>query len=1102
MPEGVYFSSIDEVEEFASAGQAHYMRRAFHSMKVDGILCVDGKPSVYLKSFKEPLQRAQVNDLHKSFWNQSTATLLILQDPHTLYIFSGMIGPENNIEEPIEAHNAFVDKLERIAETLEHYKLIERITNGEYYRKYSNKFHPKSTVDRYLIHQLIDLSDGLAHEDTIEYRRKVNSFIGQLIFTCYLIDRGIISLDDYHIISSPKINTLLSLFEHTSLSTTRECLTKLFTALRDDFNGNMFEDEFESELSMLGETDFELVKKFLQGEKIGSSQMVLGFWAYDFSIIPVETISAIYEALLGIEDPEGKRTKGAFYTPRHLAEMLVDEAVSDLPTLLDKRFLDPSCGSGIFLVTLFNRIANEWNKKNNAADEKIKIDELSRILKENLYGVDVNPTACRITCFSLYVALLDQLEPRYLRMLQNDNGKILPKLLAYETQQWQNIKQPSIFEGNFFSPNIPIHHNFDVIISNPPWPGRTAAPDHTLKEWLFSEKTNPILKDPEIPRQKEYQKSMFHPSDQDAHAFMWKAPLHLRQDGLCCMLLPSEVLLNKTDIFQKEWLKRTTVDRIIQLADYRRLLFEGAIRPCFIAIFRSIIPDPSTHEIEYMAPKYLGQDPRVGKIPILSDDIVMIPLKELLHAAEKNTISILWKSRYTGSPRDWRLLNYLQHFPKLSDLTGKPNSNKRWKKGKGFQVWYQAGYERDKENYGDPKPIPGSLDDFYIEANQPKAKFIALSSDCTTLGKKLTTARYKGPNLPDSKRHASLQGFRRSPQRCLFEPPLVLINKGFNRVLFADFFVFYQESITGISGPDEDEDKDLLLFLAVYAQSRLASYFQYHTAGSWGVERPEVKVHELLRLPFPLPGNFGTDKEQAQNILSQIVLKVTEFKEDIESEYCKYQEGGNIKGEFRLQGESFDEIRHQKSEALSRELGTFVYQYFGLTDEEIALVEETYQIYEKSATPDRPDKPIPTLRKTTKTDRTQYTSWLCRTLNKWASEARKAEQSSFNFTAESTVFHNLGQILVTFQKSQRPKKHIDSESPPTDMVDALQRISKASLHDKGSLSYLRGIIFADKRKIHILKPNILGKWTRTAALNDAQRLFDIIISSQKRGTWK
>lgn len=1100
MPESVYFSSIDEVEKYASAGQAHYMRRAFYSIKVDGILCIEGKPTVYLKNFNRPLQRIQVNDLHKSFWNQSTATLLILQDPQMLYIFSSMIGPENKTEEPIETHRAFVDKLERIADTLEHYKLLERITTGEFYRKYPKKFHPKGTVDSYLIHNLIDLSDLLTHEDTIEYRRKINSFVGKLIFTCYLIDRGIISLDDYHIVSSPKINTLLALFEHTSLSKTRECLTKLFSALRDDFNGSMFEEDFESELSMLSESDFELLKKFLQGQKMSSSQMVLGFWAYDFSVIPVETISAIYEALLGIEDPAGKRAKGVFYTPRHLAEMVVDEAVSDLLTLLDKRFLDPSCGSGIFLVTLFNRMADEWHKVNKAADERAKIHELSRLLIENLCGIDVNPTACRITCFSLYVALLDQLKPRYLRTLQNNNGKILPKLLAYESQQWQNVKQPSIFEGNFFSPNIPIHDSFDVIVSNPPWPGRTATPDHVLKAWLDSEENNPILKDPEIPCQKAYRKSMFYPSDQSAHAFMWKAPLHLGKEGLCCMLLPSEVLLNKTDVFQKEWFKRTTVNRIIQLADYRRLLFEGAIRPCFIACLRSTSPDSATQEIEYIVPKYLGQDPRVGKIPILSDDIVMIPLKEILNAAEKKTISILWKSRHTGSPRDWRLLNYLQQFPPLSDQSGGPNSDKPWKKGKGFQVWYQTGYDRNPETYGEPKPIPGNLDDLYIEANQPKARFVALSTDCITLREKLKEARYKDPRLPDSERHASFQGFRRSPQRCLFEPPLVLINKGFNRVLFADFFVFYQESITGISG--NEEDKDLLLFLSVYAQSRLASYFQYHTAGSWGIERPEVRVHELLRLPFPLPGSSGIDENQANYILNQIVSKVTEFKKDIEEEHCKYQESLNVKGKFRLLGNSFNEIRHKKSKALSIELDTLVYKYFGLTVEEIALVEETYEIYEKSATPEPSDKLIPTLKKTTKANRSQYASWLCRTLNKWAYEARKTEQVSFNFVVESTVFNKLGQVLVTLQKSPRPKKYVDLEKPPTDMIDALQRISEASLYDKGSLSCLRGIIFADKGKIYILKPNILGKWTRTAALNDALQLFDILVSSQERGAWK
>lgn len=1097
LPEGIYFNSINEVGQSAHAGQAHYMRRAFLTMELDGILCVDGKPTVYLKDFKQPLKRSQVNYFHQKFWNQSTATLLILQDPSNIYIFSAMVPPEEKTDdEPITSHGAFVDRLELIADALERYKLHERITTGEYYRSHSEKFRPQGTVDRYLIHNLTDLSDSLAHENTLEYRRIISSFLGRLIFTCYLNDRGVISLNDYELIPTSNIGSLLELFELTSASDVRACLTKLFTALRDEFNGSMFEENFELELSMLRDDDFKELRKFFKGERIGSPQMTLGFWAYDFSVIPVETISAIYESLLGVEDPADKKSKGAFYTPRHLAEMVVDEAVSELSTLLGKRFLDPSCGSGIFLVTLFNRMADEWYKRNEDADDKIKIQVLSSFLVKNLCGVDVNLTACRITCFSLYVALLDQFEPPYLRELRKQNGEILPKLLVYEQKQWRNVENGSIFEGNFFQPNIPIHGNFDVVIGNPPWPGRTKAkPDDILELWLESKANNPLLTDPEIPQRKADRKNIFYPSKQVAHAFMWKAPLHLIREGRCCMLLPSEVLLNKTDVFQKEWFKRTTVDRIIQLADYRRLLFEKATRPCFIASFRSASPDLTTHEIEYFVPKYLGQDPRVGKIPVLPDDCVAIPLKKVIESAENNTASILWKSRYTGSPRDWRLLNYLQQFPPLSDRTGDPNSEKPWIKGKGFKPWYKAGYELAPDTYGAPKPIPGSLDDPFIEADRDEANIVTLSSDLTTLRQKLSQVKYKGDtSLPDGERHASLEGFHRGAERRLFEPPLVLINKGFNRVLFINFFVFYQDSITGISGPEEDTD--YLAFLSVYVQSRLALYFQYHTAGSLGMERQEVKVHELLRLPFPMPGKTNLKKEKAHLFVKQVASEVIAFKKELDDLYKQRSD------EFQLWPQKFNAIRRNKTENLSEKLDKFIYQYFDLTDEEIALVEDTCNIYQKSATPERPFKSIPTLKNTTREDRLLYASWLCGTLNKWALEAQQKAKTTFLFSAESTLFQKLGQVLVTIHKTERAMEPIDSEHPSPDVALALQRISEASLHKKGSLAYLRGIIFAEDNKIHILKPDMLGKWTRSAGLNDAQQLFDVIVFSQREEAWK
>ncbi len=397
------------------------------------------------------------------------------------------------------------------------------------------------------------------------------------------------------------------------------------------------------------------------------------------------------------------------------------------------------------------------------------------------------------------------------------------------------------------------------------------------------------------------------------------------------------------------------------------------------------------------------------------------------------------------------------------------------------------------ETYWDPKPRPGKLKDQFIEARNKKITFTILSSDCITLKKKLETTRYKDSNLPDSKRRASLNGFHRKPERCLLEPPVVLINKGFTRVLFSDFFVFYQDAVTGISGPEKD--RDLLMFLSVYAQSRLASYFQYHTSGSWGIERTQVHVHELLRLPFPTPDSMGMNKKKAKLVVKEVALKVKTFKKELEELHNAYEDHQNG---IKLPGDTFDEVRQNKSQKLSQELEPFVYQYFGLTKEEIALIEDTCEIYEKSATPEHHDKPIKTLQKTTKKDRAQYSKWLCNTINNWMLEAWRPSRPHFLFCAESTRFKKLGQVLITLCKTKGKRKNVEVHHENTERVNAFKRISDASLSERGSLSYLRGIIFAENNKIHILKPDMLGKWTRTAALNDAQDLFDLIITSPKR----
>ena len=51
-------------------------------------------------------------------------------------------------------------------------------------------------------------------------------------------------------------------------------------------------------------------------------------------------------------------------------------------------------------------------------------------------------------------------------------------------------------------------------------------------------------------------------------------------------------------------------------------------------------------------------------------------------------------------------------------------------------------------------------------------------------------------------------------------------------------------------------------------------------------------------------------------------------------------------------------------------------------------------------------------------------------------------------------------------------------------------MSEAAKHDNRSLSYLRGFSYFESDRLHMLKPATMRNWCRTAALNDADAIFE------------
>jgi len=100
---------------------------------------------------------------------------------------------------------------------------------------------------------------------------------------------------------------------------------------------------------------------------------------------PVSTRDLLKKLYQYLVPQEVRHRLGEYYTPDWLAELLLNEVGYDGNTL--KRFLDPACGSGTFLVLAIQR-AKEHGQK-----EKWPPLEIVKRIVANIWGFDLNPLA-------------------------------------------------------------------------------------------------------------------------------------------------------------------------------------------------------------------------------------------------------------------------------------------------------------------------------------------------------------------------------------------------------------------------------------------------------------------------------------------------------------------------------------------------------------------------------------------------------------------------------------------------------------------------------------------------------------------------------------
>ncbi len=520
--------------------------------------------------------------------------------------------------------------------------------------------------------------------------------------------------------------------------------------------------------------------------------------------MPVELISSIYEEFLGAEaeaelEEEKKATKrtanihessgshsqrslGAYYTPPRLAELAVDIGTEGWDTLLDKRCFDPACGSGVFLVILFIRMAEEWRKRNPGANTRRRYDELMRLLSDNLRGMDVHPTACFVSCFSLYLAFLDQMDPKEIIELKDvldrdTKQRILPRILWEHDKPRPRLPHfPTIRQLDFF--DLSAEKEFDLVIGNPPWVSRKPAP--VVEDWLFSIDLNPYFSHLESDDRSQ---ALF-PARELACGFMWKAGLHTSERGRVCQILPSRVFLsNNTNRFQSAWLEHHRLETVWLLADWSFVLFPNADCPCFISRYHIRDIDEQLGSFEFVSPKVELIDPREAIIPVLPEDQKILYESDIVSAAQKKEAAAEWKRQHWGTPRDVRLLERLMKLPKLKRLAKRPPKNNLVSK-KRTREWYKGqGFQPATASTTVPKLIFWKDTDLFLAADATVHDLFLLRSDCEPIGN-----RYKQ------------EGLHRERNPLIYEAPLILINQACTKFLFSNFDVLFQHDFQAICG--------------------------------------------------------------------------------------------------------------------------------------------------------------------------------------------------------------------------------------------------------------------------------------------------------------
>lgn len=345
-----------------------------------------------------------------------------------------------------------------------------------------------------------------------------------------------------------------------------ESLKDAFRIADERYNSGLF--HFRAERGRQGVPDA-LTPNLSISDKVLSA-IIKGLYPpdspYEFATVPADILGSVYERFLGksiaiapngkvaIEPkPEIRKQGGVFYTPANIVRYMVRTAIGrwidghkrdDLRSI---RICDPACGSGAFLVAAYAYVVEAHIRRHAQRQDSrqkylvdcgngifsLAIPEKKRILRDCIFGIDIDPTAVEITKLSLLLAALeDETRESVDRQLSLFSERPLPDvssniLCANSLLERSDLGLDDLDHVDALRPLDWDHHpvtapGFDVLIGNPPYV--FGEWHHPIQLRAVRERLSPIR-----------QVDLYH-------AFLELVIRKRRRDGYWSLIVPDPVL--------------------------------------------------------------------------------------------------------------------------------------------------------------------------------------------------------------------------------------------------------------------------------------------------------------------------------------------------------------------------------------------------------------------------------------------------------------------------------------------------------------------------------------------------------------------------------